>query len=681
MLPVVGAIALARPVALRAQAARGAVASGSDTVGTPRDSVRRDSTHRAILNPVVVTATREPTPLTAVTQPVVVLSGRTLRAQGVTTVAGALRQLPGAAVVQSGSYGAVTSLFLRGGESRYTKVLVDGVPVNAAGGALDLQSLSLDDVDRIEVVYGPSSALYGADAVAGVVQIFTRRAGRTPSADATIRGGTYGSHDATLALRSGEGSVSGAVGAGWHSTNGILPFNNAFSTGSVDGALDVVPDSATRIHITTRYNAATYHYPTDYTGALTDTSSYDVTHQLVGALDASRRISPWLTVRALAGVQGARRLTEDTQTDTTSGAAQFVKTSDPERDDRRFAEGRVEGAVQGLRLTAGARYERESSRTDSRVRTYTTDYNTGTVASTTGAEAHRITHGYYASVQGTAARRVAFDGGVRYDVHSDFRAATTGRGGVSVALWRGARTRASYGTAFNAPAFYESQGSVYNRPNPQLQPERAHTLDLALEQSVAGGRVVLTLDRFDQRYSQLIQYVPAIYDASFNVVTPAYYDNLTRARASGYEADVRIALTDYLTGAASYTSTRARVVQVPAGFVGGQAAGDALLRRASHTATASVEYAPRSWSAGIVAAYVGRRPDQDFSQFPSPTVTLPSHTRVDLSASADLVHDAAGTISATLRVTNLLDRRYEDVLHFPAPRRAVFVGLRLRTGA
>src|SRR5881628_2604501 len=132
------------------------------------------------LKPVVVTATRVPAPRDAVPAAVTVLTGDALRARGIRTVADALRLVPGAAVMQTGSFGGQTSLFLRGGESDYVKVLVDGVPQNTPGGAYDFANLTTDNVERIEVVRGPASVLYGSDAMTGVVQIFTRD-GRGPA--------------------------------------------------------------------------------------------------------------------------------------------------------------------------------------------------------------------------------------------------------------------------------------------------------------------------------------------------------------------------------------------------------------------------------------------------------------------------------------------------------------------
>src|SRR5437773_4891688 len=151
-----------------------------------------------MLNPVVVTATRFPRSAAGVPAAVTVLPGVDLRAQGIHTVLEALRDVPGAAVVQTGSFGGQTSLFLRGGQSNYVKVLVDGVPVNQPGGSFDFANLTTDNVERIEVVRGPASVLYGSDAVTGVGQILTRRGIGVAGADASVWAGNYGTFDSDV---------------------------------------------------------------------------------------------------------------------------------------------------------------------------------------------------------------------------------------------------------------------------------------------------------------------------------------------------------------------------------------------------------------------------------------------------------------------------------------------------
>src|SRR3989442_2233640 len=178
----------------------------------PATGVAQNPGDTVTVTPIVVTATRLPTPADAVAPTVSVLQGDALRGQGLATVADALRAVPGAAVVAGGPLGAQTSLFLRGGESDYVKVLLDGVPVNQPGGSFDWASLTLDNVERIEVLRGPASVLYGSDAVTGVVQIFTRRgvgSGGGPSrATPTVETGTY------CAAR----AVAGVIGSGPHAS-------------------------------------------------------------------------------------------------------------------------------------------------------------------------------------------------------------------------------------------------------------------------------------------------------------------------------------------------------------------------------------------------------------------------------------------------------------------------------
>ena len=132
-----------------------------------------------LLDGIVVTTSPTPRSIEAVSSHVTVLSGQELRAEGISSVSDALRREASLDIVRSGSFGGQTSLFLRGGESDHTLVLVDGVQVNEPGGFFDFSSLTTDNVERIEVVRGPSSALYGSDAVAGVIHIVTR-VGRGP---------------------------------------------------------------------------------------------------------------------------------------------------------------------------------------------------------------------------------------------------------------------------------------------------------------------------------------------------------------------------------------------------------------------------------------------------------------------------------------------------------------------
>lgn len=624
----------------------GAVATAALSAGV--GAQQPDSTR---LQTVVVTATRQPTPIRATSQPVTVLTGADLRARGVTTVADALRAVPATSVVQSGSYGGVTSLFLRGGESRYTKVLVDGVPVNAVGGTVFLQNLMLDNVDRIEIVGGPSSALYGADAMTGVIQIFTRP-GSERGADLSLDGGTYGTADASGSLRTGSPVADLSLGAGWHQTNGIAAFDNRYRNGTGSAALTLRPDAGTTIALTSRYTGSVYHFPTDYAGVVSDTSAQTREHRLLAGLDAAHVATDWLTIRLLGGYTELHGQTDDGR----SGGS-----SDRSVDTRATGEARAELRLAGAtHVTVGLPYESDVE---------TLHSLSGAIGvPATKAHDHREVRGTYVAAQGTPAPWLAYDASARYDAHSDFRSIATYHAGTSLSIWSGGRLRAAYGTGFNAPAFYETLGSIYNRPNRDLQPEQAHTIDVGAEQSLLEGRMRLDASVFDQRFSQIIEYV-----AAQDYTRPGIYENLTGARALGYTGSIALLPVAGLDVGASYTQTIARVTSAAPGS--SMHPGDALLRRPSHSADAHLSYGVSGWSVAAVANYVGTRPDIDFRQFR--TVSLPAYTTVDLSGTFPVLRTRLSSVALTARVANALDRHYQEIANFPAPGRTILVGARV----
>src|SRR5216117_245546 len=233
---------------------------------TPADTVE--------LNPVVVTATRIPTPADGVPVAVTVLRGTELRERGILTVAEALRGVPAASVVTTSSYGSQTSLFLRGGQSNYVKVLIDGVPQNAPGGAYDFANLTTDNIERIEVVRGPASVLYGSDAVAGVVQIFTRDGGGAAHGSLAARGGTYGSGALDATLSGGDGRASYALSVSRFLSDGLDSINNQFQNEVFSARARYQPDGRTDAALSIRYGDALYHFPRVYRGVVVSNNQH-----------------------------------------------------------------------------------------------------------------------------------------------------------------------------------------------------------------------------------------------------------------------------------------------------------------------------------------------------------------------------------------------------------------------
>ena len=621
------------------------------------------------LGTVVVSASKIPRPAATLSQAVTVISGDDLRARGVARVSDALREVPGAMLVQSGSYGAITSLFLRGGESRYTKVLIDGVPVNAAGGSFDFSHLTTDNIDRIEIVRGPASVLYGADAVTGIVQIFTRRGDDRGKLSLGARGGTYHSFDI-------DGDASGAsslgafsAGAARHATDGVIPFNNEYRNGTLSSSLSVGNAASGDARLSARYTAAEFHYPTDFTGAPVDTNSYRVQHRLTVGLDAGRPIGASAQARLLAGNNDVSDLSEDIAIPFGAPAPQH--STSLSRGYRRSVEGRVAFFLPARStLTVGAAYEREHEHSSNA---------SGDVAAPTvetdSFDASRHNVAYYTELLGSVAERLSYTLSGRVDDNSDYQRYATYRLGANASVIPGVRVRASLSTAFNAPAFNELRPTLFTVGSPGLRPERSRSAEVGLVSSFHPQIIQLSASYFAQRFSDLIQFVngaPPDFKGSFA--------NLTAATSNGVELELHLLPTATWRATAGYTVVNPKVAAIDPAYQGGDRPGDALIRRPTHSGNAVVTFAPRSGATiGVAASYVGKRPDLDFAQFPSPRVTLPAYAKVDISAEYPVSGFAGGGLSVNARIDNLFDRRYEEVLHFATPRRTLMLGARAAT--
>jgi vitamin B12 transporter len=289
-------------------------------------------------------------------------------------------------------------------------------------------------------------------------------------------------------------------------------------------------------------------------------------------------------------------------------------------------------------------------------------------------KASRHNTAFYSELQSKSKTGGALTLAARRDDNSDYDAFTTYRAGLTLPAGERSRVHASISTAFNAPAFNQLRATLYTVASPDLKPERARSWEVGAEQTMADGLLRLGATFFNQRFSDMIQYVsggPPDFLGS--------YDNLTRAESNGYELEATVTPAITWSANASYTLAKPRVSELDATYSGDLKVGDPLVRRPRKSATATIAWSrPQTGSFSVVANYIGDRPDYDFNQFPSPVVTLPAYTKIDVAASRTIFRAASGLgLSATLRVDNILDRNYEDVLHYPAPRRTYLVGARL----
>lgn len=626
--------------------------------------VARDTAHVA---PVVVTATKSPLEVGHVPASVTVLDGDELRAQGVTQLVDALRLVPGVAIVQSGSYGAQAALFVRGGEADYTKVMVDGVPVNAPGGSVDIGTLSLDDVERIEVVRGPASVVWGSDAVTGVINVITRKRPeglRHASGDLRARGGTYGSVDVGGSVHTSGGPFRLSLDAARHKSDGIYDFNNRYRNGQGGGSLASPLWPGAQLELTGRVADVRANYPTDYTGAPVDSNDFRTERR--GLWSARVAQQAGRVALSLLGTTSTIRSTIDNPANDPNSSFD-ASMSDRAVTRRRGAELRAVTTAGGVDLALGAAIERQ---TQDASFTYIPNGSLGSTDRSPQAK-RRNTAAYVQAVRDVGATTATV--GARLDHSERWGDFGTYRVALGHRFATATRFRASLGTAFREPAFAETDSSSFAVANPDLRPERSTSWEVGLEQELASGALVVGATYFAQRFVDMIDYDAGAF--------PGQFRNVARARANGIEAEARARPLRGVDLGASYTWLDTRVLargfdpSPDASF----ATGARLLRRPEHSATATLGLTPAWGRFAVQATYVGKRDDRHFlyaAPYVTP-VTLKGYTKLDASAELPLAARTSPRGAAlTLRVENIGGVKYESVAGYRTPGRTVLGGIR-----
>jgi vitamin B12 transporter len=632
----------------------------------------------AELPEIVVTADRYPVPADSVAAAVTVLTGEELRAQGIRSVADALRQVPGAQVVQNGSFGAATSLFLRGGQSDYVKVLVDGVPANQPGGSYDFSALTTDNVERIEVLRGPASVIYGSDAVTGVVHIITRggsgreRTGADGSrlaADALVEGGTYDSFRWDGSARGEAGPVGWSAALSRFTSDGAYAFNNRFRNTVASARLATRAGTRTDLAFTGRWTDGRFQFPTDFTGAVVDHNQFATNREFTLSAEAGHRLLPALEARVLVG-RYESDIGSDDRPDAPPGPASLsVRDAEMGRwsgDARAIFSG-----VPRVLLSAGVSYDHQREQVGS-------EFDFGFGPATDQFEASRRNWGFYLQASAEPASGIRLSAGGRLDDNERFGTYSTWRANALLYAAPSTRIRLAAGTGFKEPSFFENFGGGGVVGNAALQPERSTSFEAGVARDLMGGRLTLELTAFLQRFRDLVQFTFAVANPG---VDPNYV-NIARANANGIEAAVEIGNAGPLTGRVSYTWLDTNVED--AGFAVGAdqefVQGLPLIRRPAHALSGRVGTAWRfPVQLDAVVTYVGRRDDLRFAAFPEPTrrIVLPSYATLDLSGSAWLLAPGRRRpgVGIRARVENVLDEQYEQTAGFPARGRVVLVGV------
>jgi outer membrane cobalamin receptor len=620
---------------------------------------------------VVVTATRGEAAQSSLGVSVTAFDAERIAEREPSSFIDVLRDAPGTAVARNGAIGHIASSFVRGGESNAALVLIDGIPANEPGGAYNYGSQFPLELSRVEVLRGAASSLYGTDALAGAIQLVTRRAaaGERPSASAEAEGGDFGFFRGRGATAGRGGAFDWNVGLLYLETDNQQP-NSRFEQGALAAALGVQLSAATSLRALLRGETSSVGAPgpTAYGRPDLDASSeHDervASLALVHARDAVRHElrAGWAATDQLSlnpldsgsyvPADGARRAP--------FASSDFTNDQGYQNDTARLLGAyQIQAALGGAHLlTAGADVERE----------------TGEIGDRRGAllSPERVNFGGYLQDR-IALGRLSVTAGLRVESNDSYGTRAVPRAAVAWRLGPASRTttlRASGGAGIKEPSFLQSFGvSSFALGNPDLLPERSRTFDLGVEQRLARDRVRLAATAFHHDYRDQIAYTVL----SLSPFTGSY-ENLGRTRGRGLELELDAAPVRGLLLGAQYTLLDGEIVDsVSANPL--YAVGQPLLRRPRHQGSFWGSFGKSRLSGGLSLLLVGERADSDFLGIG--LTENEAYTRLDARLRCGLWR----RLELFAVAENLLDAEYQEVLGYPALGRSFRLGLRLRSGA
>jgi vitamin B12 transporter len=643
---------------------------------------------------VVVTATRTPVPGSEAGVDVDVITGLQLTATQPTAASDAVRFLPGAIVNDAGQRGGLTSLFVRGGESRYNKVIVDGVTINEPGGTFDFGTLPLDQADRMEFVRGAQSTLYGSDAMTSVVQLWTRTGSTgVPEVRFGADGGNFSTAHGYASLAGAHGRFDYNLFGSEFNTQGSYT-NSSFSD-SLEGAnVGAAWNDRTSLRVRLRHSNSHTGVPGEWSfngyDPLVPVNGFSQPYQplqpnpngwsqlddLLGSAELSvaapngwqHRFTGFDYVYRYYELNPGDAARVNTQNCALPGNPPFPCGID-------FPSNEVDHINRAGFEYQGDYSERAWAHTTFGYRAENENGFVGDVAYGPQTHGQRLSHDFYLQQQLTWKTLTAIAGG-RFVHNSDFGDTGVPRVALSWQALRGGdhfsgtRLRFSYATGYKEPRLEETfAGPPYTQPNLALKPERLRAFEAGFQQAFSQGKYELTATYFHNLFHDQINYV------TVNPVTfVGEYVNVNRAIAHGAELSLQSKLTSRLLLNAAYTYTSTQILVNPAPIIDLYNPGQPLLRRPKHSASTMLSYLGTRWGATLSGSFVGRRPDSDFFGFGINHAA--GYVRADLGG----WYAVNSHITTYVNVENALDRRYNEVAGYPALPINLRAGVRFRIG-
>lgn len=610
---------------------------------------------------IVITANRAPTPVRDVGSSFSIVERPIVEQRQSILATDLLQDLPGVAVSRSGPIGSQTQVRIRGAEANQVLVMIDGIEVNdiASNDEFDFANLTTYDIDRIEVVRGPQSALWGSDAMAGVINVITRKADRPLDVSAFLEGGSFNTINGggRIGAASEKGNVS--LGASYLDSDGT---NISRGGDEKDGYQNLTttlnagydPLDNLKLDMVVRYTDAENDFDNADFGAPVDanrrTDQSRTYAQLRGLLSLMDNF--WEQQLRMTWVDTDNKSYEDDAWTSTQAGEKLGLYYQTGLNLTRNSDGQATNA-----LILAVDYEKEDFRQRGIVQPWG-DPNRDESLDNTGLVAEYLT---------TPLEPWAISLSVRYDNNSDFDDVTTWRATTSYAFEStGTRLRASAGTGQKRPTFTERFGFFTNFVgNPNLKPERSTGWDIGIDQSVFTDRLQLNLTYFSEELKDEINGF--FFDAGTGGFTAVNRDGTSDRTGVEFAFAADLAAGLDLTGSYTYTDSSEAT---------STGSSTQELRRPRHMAAANLNYRfirDRA-NVNLNVSYTGDQLDDDFGTFPATRVALDAYTLVNLAAEFAVTD----MVAVYGRVENLFDEDYENVFGFAPSGIGGFVGARIK---
>ena len=601
---------------------------------------------------IIVTASRLETTQADVGSSVSVVTQEELQEGKYPTVVEALRKVPGLDIVRSGGPGGNAAAFIRGADSSQTQVLLDGIELNnpaSPNRGFNLTTLTLENVDRIEIIRGPQSMIYGSDAMGGVINIISKQAKKGVHMSAMTEAGSYSSFNNVGTLSYGSDAIDFTGGVTQQDVGNISSAGanygnfeqDAFHNTSLSGRLGLRPSDSVDTAFITRYGRSN--------AGLDNFGGY-------GGDDPNRHYNneEFFNRGQIEARFLDNTLTTKAWTDYTDHG--LYDNNDPDQMSAEYLRSNYIGNMldAGTSVTWAPKkyfssvlgYEYEKERASSY---YYSDGSYGPYENVFDWRSAN-TNSVFFETKTSYEEKVFLDAGVRYDRQSIFGDRTTFRVAPAWYVTESTKLRGSVGTGFKAPSLVQLY-SPYG--NPDLQAETSTGWDIGVDQQIVRDRLAAEVTFFDNDYDDLITFNPSTF----------VLENINSAYTQGVEVALTTTLSETVSLRSAYTYTESE----------DRDTDESLLRRPRNKGSITTTYQPTDRVTSQVEWRVyGKRFDNDFSAYPPVRTTLAGYGLVNLAIS----YKANETFEIFTRVDNIFDQEYEEVLGYGTMGCAAYGGLK-----